>query len=87
MASIHETAEGLARIWRQPLQIHCSPRQQQRNKVREIVSSLREQRKAVGAQSSDYQEDDVRQCDYESDLQHAFGGGAPGVAAVKVHIP
>ena len=66
-------AVSLGGTGRASLQIHGNQRQQQSQKVGEIMTGLREQGQRVGAYAGHDQQHDVGQGDAKRDLQHPLG--------------
>ena len=66
-------AVGLGGTGRARLQIHRDQRQQQSQKVGEIVSGFREQGQRVGTDASHHQQHDVGQGNAKRDFKHPLG--------------
>jgi hypothetical protein len=78
-------AIGLGGARRTAFQKHRDQRQQQRQKVGEVMSRLGKQRQRVRADAGHHQQDDVKHGDGERDAQHPPRPMRMPVSAVRVH--
>jgi hypothetical protein len=78
-------AIGLGRARRTAFQKNRDQRQQQRQKVGEVMSRLGKQRQRMRADAGDHQQDDVKHGDGQRDAQHPPRPMRMPVSAVRVH--